>query len=169
MKTMKIERLLGVFLIAILISMTTAQAQDKDCPHGQKQKMHQKQCDKQGSHGDGANFMVMIKHLPDITEAQQKDLKNLHTKHLKIMMNSKNQLKEKQARLNTLSNADKADMNAINAAVDQVGTIKTQMMKERASFKQEVRKILNEEQRLIFDMHHSNKKGCDRGHRPCRK
>jgi len=170
MKTMKIKRLLGLITIALLVSMNGLQAQDKDCPNPKsyKHNMHQKHCDKQGPHA-GGNFMEMIMHLPDITEAQTKELKALNTKHIKNMMSFKNQLAEKKARLNTLSTADKADMNAINAVVDEIGTLKTKMMKEKVAFQQSVRKVLTEDQRLIFDMRHCHKKGHRPGHGPCRK
>ncbi|OFX44174.1 MAG: hypothetical protein A2046_08105 [Bacteroidetes bacterium GWA2_30_7] len=114
----------------------------------------------------------MLKNIPNLTEEQTKKIESLKTPHLKQMLPIKNQLGEKKAQLNTLSTAEKADMVAINKKIDEIGDLKTQMMKNREAHKQEIRKILTEEQRLIFDMHNDKKedkrpmangKGMNRG------
>jgi len=113
----------------------------------------------------------MFMNIPDLTDAQQTKLKEMRTAHMKEMMPLKNELKEKQAHLQTLQTADKPDMNAINKEIDEIGVIKTNMAKKHAAFRQEVRKILTDDQRVFFDMHAGqkhkkmmNKKpGCPKG------
>ena len=95
----------------------------------------------------------MFMNIPDLTDAQQTKLKEMRTAHMKEMMPMKNELKEKQAHLQTLQTADKPDMNAINKEIDEIGVIKTSMAKKHAAFRQEVRKILTDDQRVYFDMH----------------
>ena len=53
-------------------------------------------------------------------------------------------------------------MNAINKTIDEISVLKNTMMKKREAHKQEIRKILNDEQRLFFDAH-SEKRGEGKG------
>lgn len=101
----------------------------------------------------------MMKNIPDLTEEQTAKIEALKTPHMKEMLPLKNQMAEKKAQLTTLTTAEKADMDAINKKIDEIGALKTQMMKKREAHKQEIRKILTEEQRLMFDMHQGNCKG----------
>jgi Spy/CpxP family protein refolding chaperone len=67
------------------------------------------------------------------------------------MLKFRNQMGEKSAQLQTLRTAEKADMNAINKTIDEIGLIKTQMMKERENHLQQVRGVLTDSQRTQFD------------------
>ena len=49
------------------------------------------------------------------------------------------------------------DTKAINALVDEIGNLKTQLMKERVNFELQIRSLLSDEQRLRFD---TDKPGC---------
>lgn len=99
--------------------------------------------------------MKFEKHemLPDLTDAQKDQMKAVRIKTMKSVQPLRNQLMEKRARLNTLSSADKVDMKAINKQIDEMSTLKASMQKVRAASKQEVRSILTEDQRVIFDAH----------------
>lgn len=113
----------------------------------------------------------MLKNIPNITEEQTKKIEALSTPHLKEILPLKNQIAEKKAQLNTLSTAEKADMTAINKKIDEIGALKTQILKSREAQKQEIRKILTEEQRLIFDMNkikNNEKKPMPKGNVPPR-
>jgi len=92
-------------------------------------------------------------NIPDLTDAQQTQLKEMRTAHMKEMMPLRNELKERNAHLQTLQTADKPNMNEIYAEIDKIGTIKTNMAKKHADFRQEVRKILTDDQRIYYDMH----------------
>ncbi len=95
----------------------------------------------------------MFMNIPDLTDAQQTQLKEIRTAHMKEMLPLKNELKERNAHLQTLQTADKPNMNEIYAEIDKIGAIKTNMAKKHADFRQEVRKILTDDQRVYFDMH----------------
>jgi len=101
----------------------------------------------------------MLNNIPNLTEEQTAKIEALKTPHMKEMLPLKNQMAEKKAQLTTLTTAEKADMDAINKKIDEIGTLKTQMLKKREAHKQDIRKILSEEQRLMFDMHQGNCKG----------
>jgi Spy/CpxP family protein refolding chaperone len=104
----------------------------------------------------------------ELTAEQQTKIDALKLDHQKKVLPLKNELNEKNARMNTLQTAEIADMKAINSLIDEMGAIKTKMTKEKATHHQEIRKILTEEQRIKFDMHQGNRgghgkgNGCDR-------
>ena len=47
------------------------------------------------------------------------------------------------------------EIHRLNKTIEEIGTIKTTMMKKRAQHKQDIRNLLTEEQRVMFDMHSS--------------
>lgn len=111
----------------------------------------------QGS-GYGTNKKASVdqqfcKNIPNLTEDQQKKIETLRSKHLKESMLIKNNMKVKQAELRVLQTADKVDMTAINAKIDEISGLRMQLMKNGAAHKQEIRKILTDEQRVYFDAH----------------
>ena len=91
----------------------------------------------------------------------------LRTQLKKEILPLKNQLGEKKARMQTLETADKADMQAINALIDEIQSLQGKIMKMHASHRQEIRKMLTPEQRVDFDLkgmrkekrHHKGRRG----------
>lgn len=108
-----------------------------------------------GNNGQGFECQI-----PDLTEQQQKQIDDLRTVHQKEMLQFRNQMAEKQAKLNTLRTADKADMAAINKTIDEIGNLHTQMMKAKESHRQQVRGLLTDKQKVYFD----TRKGRGFGH-----
>ena len=102
--------------------------------------------------GDDEDFFSgrMLNAL-DLTDEQTSQLKELRTKFMKEVLPLRNELQEKHAQLRTLSTGDNVDMNKVNQTIDQIGAITTKLMKQRAAHRQEVRKILTEDQRVKFD------------------
>lgn len=94
-----------------------------------------------------------MQHLPDLTDAQKEQIEKLRTDHLKTILPLRNKLGELRAELRTLSTADKANMNDINKKIDQIGNVRTQLMKEQAAQRQQIRSLLTDEQRVKFDSH----------------
>lgn len=89
--------------------------------------------------------------IPSLTDDQMNQIKNLRTPFMKDMMGLKNKLAENQTHFRTLMTAEKADMDAINSNIDKGMAIKGELMKKEAAHRQDIRKLLNEEQRLAFD------------------
>ncbi len=133
MKTIKSKVVTVFFISLILFGISPLYAQ-----HGQ---MH----DQKKGGGIQCN-------IPNLTEEQQKKMDDFRLVHQKNMLQFKNQMEVKEAQLNVLRSADKADMNAINKNIDEFGALKIQMMKEKESHHQQVRSILTDEQRVAFDM-----------------
>ena len=89
--------------------------------------------------------------IPDLTEEQKEQIKELEINHMKEVLPLNNEIGEKEARLRTLSTEDEADINAIYTLIENIGSIKTDMMKKEAAFHQGIRKILTSDQRILFD------------------
>ena len=139
MKTLKFN-ILFLMIATLLMSFgIDSNAQRPNKGQGQGQGMYKQ------------NKMGMHCNIPDLTEDQQKKMAEMRVGQMKDMLMFKNSMAEKKARLNTLRTADKVDMNAINKTIDEMGVIRTQMMKKKEAHRQAVRKILTEEQRVIFD------------------
>jgi Spy/CpxP family protein refolding chaperone len=91
--------------------------------------------------------------IPDLTEEQENKISELRTSHMKNMLEDRNLLNENRAKLRTLQTQDNPDMDAIHSLIEEMGKIRTEMQKERASHHQEIRSMLSEEQKLYFDKH----------------
>jgi Spy/CpxP family protein refolding chaperone len=108
--------------------------------------------------GQGPGFMkgqwpcaAMFANVLDLSDEQQDEIVDLRTEHLKQVTNLRNQAREKRARLKTLTTGDNYNESEVNQVIDELGTIRTSIMKERTSHKQDIRSLLTEEQRVVFD------------------
>ena len=78
----------------------------------------------------------------------------------------KNQIDEKKAHLKTVSSGDNVDVTAVNKTIDEIYSLKADMAKKREAFRQDVRKLLNDEQKLAFDLHHAKFGDGEKGKGP---
>ncbi len=138
--------LLIIMMIAAMGMTTSVWAQGPGQGRGQK-----------GSKGKSEMHMKMM--LPDLTKDQMDQIKTLRTSMLKQTNPIRAEIREKKAHLQTLSINEKPDMAAINKTIDEIGALKTKMMKIRAKFRQDVRALLTDEQRVIFDSKAGNRMG----------
>ena len=105
----------------------------------------------------GRNTGKMNNCILELTEVQKTKMSKIRTANQKVMLNLRNQLNEKQAHLRTISTGDKVDMTKVNKTIEEIGAIKTSIEKNRAATQQKIRKLLTEEQRIKFDLHHSKR------------
>lgn len=161
MKMLKMKKkLIAVMVAATLIAGTTSSL---FAQQGQGQrKMDGKEYRNQKF--DGYGHGVICDRLPGITEEQKQKIQALRTANLKPQTQMRNQLAEKQARLKTLQSADEVDMNAINKTVDEMSALRTKMQKNRVALNQEVRKLLTDEQRAIYDAHKGKRMSGHKNH-----
>jgi Spy/CpxP family protein refolding chaperone len=89
--------------------------------------------------------------IPDLTDDQRAKMKEYRLDMQKKMLPLMNQMGENKARMRTLSTAESVDMKAIYKLIDGKAGIMAKMMKIRAENRQNVRKMLTEEQRIVFD------------------
>ncbi len=97
----------------------------------------------------------------NLTEQQSKQIKQLGDDAQKKIFQIELQIKEKKAHLDVLRYADKPDMNAINATIDEIARLKADKKKVREANFQEIRQTLTDEQRVIFDTKHGKCCGID--------
>jgi len=121
----------------------------------------------------GEQKQLRMKHemLPDLTDTQKEQMKSIHLKTMKAVQPMQNELREMQAHLTTLSAVQKVDMKAINKQIDEIADLKASIQKTRAGSKQEVRSLLTDDQRVMFDAHkggmkhkqgrNGNENGCN--------
>ncbi len=166
MKTQNFRSFFAAFFLAVMflgLNLNLSAQPDKKC---------------EGGKGQCCAVGPCFCDIPKLTDDQKGKIEKLKLPHHKEMMTLKNQLGEKKAQLRSLSTADKPDMAAINRLIDEMGAIKTTMMKKKSAFHQDVRALLTDEQRIQFDMHHPKDddrgqgmgkrhgkgKGCGQGH-----
>ena len=87
----------------------------------------------------------------DLSDEQKSQIKEIHLGVQKEILPMQNQLNENRARMKTLTTSEDPNMDEINNLIDQSSGIRADMQKIRASAHQEVRKLLTEDQRVMFD------------------
>ncbi len=92
-----------------------------------------------------------------LTDQQREEIKKIRMERMKERTQTRNQLKEKQAKLEVLQTADKPDMKEINKVIDEIASVKVQDMKANAANRQKIRSLLTEEQRIYFDAHQNKR------------
>ncbi len=158
MKTMKVN-----YLLAIIVAITMVFA--SSATYSQCNK-HQASTSASAAENQDVKPVCMNKHgMMNLTPEQEKQIDAIHQKQMKEVLPLKNLIAEKKAHLVTISTGDNVDLVAVNKTIDELYALKADIAKKRAAMKQEVRKLLNDEQKLLFDMKHAKNKGngCDSG------
>jgi Spy/CpxP family protein refolding chaperone len=87
----------------------------------------------------------------NLTDEQQEQMRSMKIKTQKDLLPIKNQLGENKAKMRTLSTVDNVDLKAINKLIDESSKLEASMTKLQMANHQEVRKLLTDEQRVMFD------------------
>ncbi len=146
----KVKFLNTVMLASLLIVFSalnlTAQNKRGNKGHmkGDKPRMEQQDSKRQG--------------IPNLTEEQRDKIKEIRISFKQTSQELTNKLKELEAKLHSLKTTEKPDMKAIYAQIDKISGVKVKIEKKRADMEQDIRKLLNKEQKLFFD-NHLNKDG----------
>ncbi|MCK3683763.1 periplasmic heavy metal sensor [Maribellus sp. YY47] len=85
------------------------------------------------------------------TEEQQEQMKTIRLETAKKVKPLRNELGELEARQQTLTTAEKADLDAIYQNIDKMSEVKAEIQKIMAKQHQQIRSLLTEEQLLKFD------------------
>lgn len=89
--------------------------------------------------------------LPNLTDEQKEQIKAIRLNGQKEALPLRNELMEKKARLRTLTTSEDYNENSVNNTIDDISELEASLMKLRQNHRQEVREILTEEQRIVFD------------------
>ncbi len=98
-----------------------------------------------------AHYHGMENAIPDLTDKQKEEIKVLRISHMKEAQQLRNQMGIKRAELKALQINDKIDIDAINKKIEEKATLRTELEKKDVGFRQAVRSLLTDEQKLIFD------------------
>ena len=157
-KVNKFTKVILASMLVGLISFSTAEAQVRN---GQGNGQGQNYGNQNGQNFQGRRMMMFN----ELTEDQQTKINALRTKHLQETQTMRNELNEKQARLNTLRTAPKVDLKGINVVLKDASVLRLKMAENREAHLQDVRNVLTDEQRVNFDARHANGNGYGQGHR----
>jgi len=105
-----------------------------------------------GMHGGGMGMSKMCWR-DTLTDEQRANLAKIKLDHMKVQAPIKAKMKTIKVDLALLVTADKPDMAAINKKTDELTKLKNSKMKEKYKYIAAKRKLLNAEQRVLFDMH----------------
>jgi Spy/CpxP family protein refolding chaperone len=111
----------------------------------------------------------------NLTDEQETKIEALRLAFIKEVTPIHNDIEVKQAMLKAASTGDDADIKKANQLIDEISQLKASMAKKKLAHRQEVRKLLSDEQKVIFDskagkgkMHKHHQKGqkshCKKGH-----
>lgn len=129
-----------VFMSTLVIAQPPRHKKDGEGPENRKQRIEK-----------------MAQDL-DLNDTQKKQIQEIHFKSKKSALPVKNELGEKEARLNTLSTVEKVDMGAIKSIAKEIGGLRNDLFLTRLETDQEIRSVLNEQQKLKFDMQNKHRK-----------
>ena len=102
-----------------------------------------------------------------LTDEQRAKLAKIKLDHMKVQAPIKAKMKTVKVDLALLVTANKPDTAAINKKIDELTKLKNAKLKEKYKYIAAKRKVLNDEQRVLFDMKVIKKamKGKQKGHR----
>jgi len=129
------KTVMTMVLVLAIINLASAQRSPENSPQHKLKE------------GQGRAMMQGMK----FTEEQQKKMHSMKLSLQKEMLPLRNEIGENRAKLKSLSTAENADMKAINNLIDEDSKLKASIAKLLAANHQEIRKMLTEEQRIIFD------------------
>lgn len=164
MKTQKLKKY-GLIIVAIIFTSASAvQAQrfeEGERPERPRKEMKQGQRPEQEMDNRGPRGP----QIPNLTDEQKEQLHALKLDMDQSTLPIKNQVAEKEARLNTLTTASSYDAKAVDKVIEDIGDLKTDLMKLHIGQTEKVKRILTEEQLIAFNNQLANgpKKGPQRG------
>jgi Spy/CpxP family protein refolding chaperone len=134
-------KIFSFLMVAVFVISTAASAQQT---RGEYNKGKRQEMMKPGmrQNAQKSNFL---------TEEQKETMGKLRLETAKALKPLKNELRELQARQQTLTTANNADLKAIDKNIDKMAEVKAEMAKIMAKQHQAFRSQLTEEQLIKFD------------------
>lgn len=148
---LKLSILTALFLGLSISTSAQQRSNDADRPRIDRQEQMKKMHANQRQHRPARMIMRL-----DLNEEQTKQIEEIRLSGQKEMLPLRNLLREKNARLQTLTTSEKYDQSAVDQIVDEISEIRADMLSMRITHRQQIREILTEEQRIKFDAHQSN-------------
>ncbi len=120
-----------------------------------------------GRHGDhgpeGSRGIERIEERLNLTEAQKTQMESLRNDHLESIRDIGNTLDIKRAQLKAAIATDTPDTKEIDGLVAEINNLNNEKFKQWVDHTLKVRGMLDDDQKLIFDRIHHNKRMHHRG------
>lgn len=91
----------------------------------------------------------------DLTDEQKGKIDEVKLASAKKLTQSQNKINELEAQLNTTITQDKVDKSKMNVLIEEIGKLRTEIRKERMDDHLEIRELLTDKQKVIFDQYRS--------------
>jgi Spy/CpxP family protein refolding chaperone len=130
------KKITAILILGVMVSITTGNAFSQQEKEQWRPPMER-------------NRLLM--GIPDLTEEQQDEIRDLRTVHLKEITPLRNEVKINNAMLQSLQTEDDPDMNEINGLIEKNGKLLTEIRKKQVAHKMEIRSLLTDEQKVFFD------------------
>ena len=160
MKTQMLSKVTAAVFLAVMMIATDAMAQRARTYERRSSRAVEQANERQQP------AAAFCRSLPGITIEQLDQIEVIRLNTMKKNQELQNQLGEKRAQLRSLSTADRADGSAIDRTIDEMASIRAEMAKNRMASHQEIRKLLTEEQRIIFDQRGPGNRGQEKYGKP---
>lgn len=112
-----------------------------------------------GPRNGNSGFERQDCRIPDLSDEQEAQITELRNAHFAEVKDLRAELDILRAQKRKLMIADNPDAKAIDAKIDEMSSIQTQMQKLRVAHHLAVRNLLTAEQKVYYDMHHGNRQG----------
>ncbi len=89
--------------------------------------------------------------IPDLTADQSKEIQKLTLENKKNLLHLRIKLQTQRLELQSLI-MDEAGQGKIDQKIEEIGKIRTELMKNKVNHRVSIRKLLNDEQKVHFDM-----------------
>ena len=89
--------------------------------------------------------------IPNLTEEQQVQLKELHLAMEKASLPIHNQIAEKEARLKSITTADEINLKDAGRVIQEISDLRTKLMNLRVENLVKLKEVLTEEQELALN------------------
>lgn len=137
---MKKTVITSALLLSLALMSTTVFAQKQNGSNGKNQERGQKK--------DRVEMMI---DALDLNASQSDQVKDLQMQKISKIKPIKNELREKEARLITITTVSQPDKKAVANLVSEISNLKGQIFMIKSMDQLEVRSLLNEEQKMKFD------------------
>ena len=118
--------------------------------------------------GQGQGMAGQYLWIPDLTDEQKEQIKELRVAHLQDVQPLHNELNINRAKLDALMTETSPDLNEINALIEANGQIRTDLQKKAAAHRLEIKDLLTDEQKLFLDTHRGRGRMNPQAHRRSR-
>ena len=90
--------------------------------------------------------------IPNLTDKQKEDIKKIHIKTKAEIMKLHAQIEVKEAQINALKLEDNYDLKKIDQLIDEKVKLKADIAKKHVRAEQDIKKLLDDEQKMAFNM-----------------